>query len=226
MGQGVQPEAIDPHVEVMPSDFVITFPKFGVAPVHVRHLFGEDMEVEFIGLPDSLPCAGGKKSLPIVRGKEFSALVSAFANVVISAFLARRILYRFLEPGVLVARVVHDEIEAHADPSGVGFAEQGPEVLVGPIEGIDRIIIGHIVSVIVHRGSENRANPKEVHPEFAEVVEPRNDPREVSDAVAVAVLKSLWIKNISDAIAPPICLFHAIIISLFFGKRCEKFDSF
>lgn len=226
MREGVETEAIDPKVQVIPRDFVVTFAKFGVRPIHVRHLFGEDMKVEFIAFADPFPSACGEETLPVVGRKKLAAFVAPFADVVITSFFGGGIADGLLEPRMLVACVVHHEVQTDADAAFMGLVEETLKIVVSPIKGVHLVIIGYVVPVIVHGRGKNGTDPKEVYPQIVEVIQTGNDAGQIPNAVSVAVLKSLWIKNIPDAIAPPVCLSHAFIISVFGKEKCRIFVLF
>jgi len=59
---------------------------------------------------------------------------------------------------MLIARVVHHEVDDHADATLVRFGEKALEVRIGPVVALDRLVIGRVVSVIARR-LKNRHQP-------------------------------------------------------------------
>jgi predicted methyltransferase len=106
--------------------------------------------------------------------------------------------------------VVQDEIEADADAALMGFVEEGLKIFISAEKRVDLVIIAHVIPVIVHRGIENRADPKEVHPEIFEVIKPGGDAGEVPHPVIVGVLKRFWVNDVADRVAPPMSFVNHI----------------
>ena len=130
------------------------------------------MEVEFVSSRDPLPNGSREKPFPIVRRKELPIHDLPFADVIKAAFLAIRVGQSLAEPRVFVGSVVHNEVDRDADAPLMGLGKQAFEIIHRPICRVDGVIIRDVVSVVVHGGSENRANPKQIHAEISEIIEP------------------------------------------------------
>jgi hypothetical protein len=50
---------------------------------------------------------------------------------------------------VLVGRVIHDELDEHADPARVRRPDQLPEVLHRPVVRVDAAVVGDVVAVVL-----------------------------------------------------------------------------
>ena len=83
-----------------------------------------------------------------------------------------------LEPGVLVARVVHHEVEDHPEAPRVRLADQPVEVVLRPEQRIDRRVVADVVADIAARARVDRRQPDGVdaQPVGPEVIEMLDDP--------------------------------------------------
>ena len=109
-----------------------------------------------------------------------------------------------LEPDVLVAAVVRDEVDQHPhaefvcggdEPVGLGErAELGEDVAV----------VGDVVAAVGERRRVPRAHPDGVDAELGEVGQPLDDAGHVAGAVTVGVGERPWVDLVHDGAAPPI----------------------
>jgi hypothetical protein len=115
-----------------------------------------------------------------------------------------------LEPGILAAGVIGNEIDDDVNPTLVRFSHQIPKIIVGPVPWIDVVIVDHIVPVIAH-GFVDWHQPDAIRAQaFAagripiiDVVEPRDESAQVPDPVAVSVGKGAHEHFVAHAAAPP-----------------------
>jgi hypothetical protein len=92
-----------------------------------------------------------------------------------------------LEPRVLVARVVHDEVDDHADVTLVRLVEEVVEVLDRADLRKDVGEVRDVVAAVPQRAGEERRDPEAVHAQPVQVVELLDQSLEVARAVAVGV---------------------------------------
>jgi hypothetical protein len=64
-------------------------------------------------------------------------------------------------------------------------------------------VIRYVIPVVTQRGGVKRKEPEAIHPELLEVVESTSQPREVSNAVAVGVLKGPDVQLIKNGVLVP-----------------------
>ena len=76
-----------------------------------------------------------------------------------------------LEPRVLVARVVHDEVDDDAQAGGPGGAHQLDEVAVAAEPRVDAEEVGDVVAVVLVGGRVERHEPQARHAEVGEVLD-------------------------------------------------------
>jgi hypothetical protein len=96
--------------------------------------------------------------------------------------------------------LVDDDLEA----KGVGALDQGVEILERAEDAVDVHVIGNVVAHVVLRALEDRRQPDSVDAEACDVVEPPHDAWQITDTVAVGVLKGARIDLIDHSAAPPL----------------------
>ncbi len=108
------------------------------------------------------------------------------------------------EPGVLVAGVVDDEVHDQAHAAAVQSLDEGVEVGQGSEEGVDVLVVGDVVAVVVLRGAVDGAEPHDVDAQLVEVVQAAGQAGDVTDPVAVGVGEGAGIDLVDDGAAPPV----------------------
>src|SRR5690606_12846533 len=77
------------------------------------------------------------------------------------------------------------------------------EVCEGAEDRVDIAIVGDVISEIVHRRGIEWREPDRIDPKRGDIVEPRRDPREIPDGVAVRIGIAARIDLIDDRALPP-----------------------
>ena len=108
------------------------------------------------------------------------------------------------EPGVLVAGVVDDEVHDQAHAATVQSLDEGVEVGQGSEEGVDVLVVGDVVAVVVLRGAVDGAEPHDVDTQLVEVVQSAGQAGDVTDPVAVGVGEGAGVDLVDDGAAPPV----------------------
>ncbi len=103
------------------------------------------------------------------------------------AVRALRVGARRLEPRVLVARVVHDEVDDDAHPARVRLADELGEVRRRAVLRRDRGVVGHVVAAVAQWRRVEGRQPQRVDAEPLEVVEAVDQPAQVARPAAVGV---------------------------------------
>ena len=83
-----------------------------------------------------------------------------------------------------------------------------PKVVQCPEDGIDVHEVGDVVAEVLHGTLEDRGEPQRSHPEAGEVIQPRSDAPDISDAVAVRVLERPRVDLVNVGRPPPRPLSH------------------
>ena len=105
---------------------------------------------------------------------------------------------------MLVAGVVDDEIHDQTHAAGVEPLDEGIEVLQGAEEGVDVLVVGDVVAVVVLRGAVDGAEPHDVDPELVEVVQSAGQAGDVTDPVTIGVGEGAGVDLVDDGAAPPV----------------------
>ena len=187
VGHRVEPEAVDAQVEPEAQRLEDRVVDRGVVEVEVG-LVGEEPVPEVL-LADRVPGPVGRLGVD-----EDDPGVLVAARRCRTRRRSRRTgpsgsLAAGLEPRVLVAGVVHDEVDDHADAALVRLVEELEEVLEVAELGQDVGVVGDVVAAVAQRRGEERRQPEAVDAEPLQVVELLGQALEVADAVAVAVVE-------------------------------------
>ena len=90
--------------------------------------------------------------------------LSAFARLLLRpdvpvAVLRIGVAPRLLKPGMLVRRVIHDEIDEHPDAALLRGVREFDEIAERAVSGIDAVVIGDVVAVVACRRGLKRHQP-------------------------------------------------------------------
>jgi hypothetical protein len=151
--EDVQPKAVHPALQPAPNHPVLRRLHLGIAPVQVGLLREERVEVELLASRFPLPRRAAEERDPIVRRDPISELVDpggVTPQIPVGVGSDAR-LAAGLEPAVLVARVVHHEVEDDPDSAAVGFVDEPIEVRLRAEERVDPLVIADVVADVKAR---------------------------------------------------------------------------
>ncbi len=114
------------------------------------------------------------------------------------------VLAGLLEPRVLVAGVVHDEVDDDAHAALVGGVDELHEVGEVAELGQDGGVVGDVVTAVAQGGLEEGREPQAVHAQPLQIVEFGGQALQVADAVAVAVLEGADQHLVEDGTLEPL----------------------
>ena len=112
-------------------------------------------------------------------------------------------ILRGLEPRVLGRGVVEHHVHHDADAAPVGGGDQLLEVRHGAVSRIDGAVVRHVIAVVHLRRYVDRRQPDGVDAQLLQIVQPPRHAGQIAVAVAGAVLKTLRINLVDDAVLPP-----------------------
>ena len=204
----IQPEAADAPVGPPADHGVEGLAHFGVFPVQVRLLFGEAVEIELLNLRHPFPGRAAEGGFQIV-GRGVRGTVPPDVEIVIGVFPA---LFCLPEPEVLVGGVVQHQIHDDADVPFFCLGNQAVHVGKGAEHGVNVLIVGDIVAVVVLGGLEHRGQPDGVDAQFLQIVQLGDDAGNVAQPVAVAVAEAAGVDLIDDGVLPPWLWAHFAVL--------------
>ena len=108
-----------------------------------------------------------------------------------------------LKPGMLVRRVVHDQLGDDPQTAAVGRLDKRLEVLEVAVGRLDVQVVGDVVAVVPLRRGVRRQQPQGGDPEILQVVELLDQAAEVADPIVVAVEEGLDVQLIQDRVLVP-----------------------
>ena len=113
-----------------------------------------------------------------------------------------------LEPLMLLAGVAGHQIQQHPDALFMGRVKQADQILVGAVAGRHLFVVPHIVARILEGGIKAGVDPQCVAAQLLDIVQLFNDAGDVTDAIAVGIVKGLRINFVENRVFQP--LFHEV----------------
>src|ERR1700691_4289606 len=107
--------------------------------------------------------------LPVIRGDTGGLAITPYIPVTFGVGLRA---LRLDEPRMLVRSVVHDHVHDDADFSLLSLGEQPVKIRHGAVLGIDRLIVGDVVSEIDLGRRIDGREPDCVYAQALEVIKP------------------------------------------------------
>jgi len=199
----VDPESVDPELQPELHDLVDFLPDVGVGGVQVRLERVEPVVVVRSGLrivrPDAvvLDLAGEHRPLVGARRRRF------LDPDVVVPVLRVRVVPCLLEPGVLVRRMVHHEVDEHSDPALVGFLDELDKVPERSQPRVDPVVIRDVVAVVAVGRRIKGEQPEGRDAQPVEVIEPLYQPLEVANSIAVRVVERFHVESVYDRVLVP-----------------------
>ena len=214
IGDHILTESVDAHVQPEAHDVLDLFTYGWIAPVQVRLLFGEEMEIVLVQILVVFPGAALQDAGPVVR-----RLAAAFGRcavppvivIVIGIILPFKTL---LEPEVLVGAVIHHQVHKHPHTHAVGTFQYFLKSFQTAEIRVDVFVIGDIVAIVGVRGGIQRAEPDRIGAEALDVIQFLQHAVQVADTVAVSVTETARPDLVNDHIPIPLCSCHRLVLLL------------
>ncbi|MCY1227182.1 hypothetical protein D9M72_394440 [compost metagenome] len=197
----VDAESVDAAPKPEAQHLVHRGAHFGVAPVEVGLLLQERMAVVLAGGRIEGPGRAAEIAEPVVGRPAVRCRVAPDVPVASRIAACAATLH---EPRMTVRRVVGHEVQDELEPSRVGLLHQRIEAVQRAEARIDVAKIGDVVAEVGHRRGIDRRDPDGIDAERDQVIQPGANSAQVSDAIAVAVLKRARIDLIDDSALPPV----------------------
>jgi hypothetical protein len=99
--------------------------------------------------------------------------------------------------------MVDGQVEDNPHSPPVRLIDQSPTISQGAVRDMDILEIGDVIAHIDLRTLIVRTQPYNIHSKISNVVEFRDDARDVADAIVVALFEAGGIDLVDDAFFPP-----------------------
>ncbi len=110
---------------------------------------------------------------------------------------------RALEPRMLVRGMVDHQLDDHPHAALMRRRDEAFDIGQRAVVRIDPAIVGDVVAVIQLRRRIERQQPDRVHPQLGDIVQPRDQAREIANAVVVRIKERFDVQLIDDRVLVP-----------------------
>ena len=202
VGDGVETQPIDTHVEPVTHDVEDSLEHLRVVEVEVGLVRVEAVPIERLGLLVPGP-------VRLLRVEEDDAgvlvlLLRVGPDVEVARLRTRLGHARLLEPWVLVRGVIDDQLGDDADAAVVRGLDEGLEAARGAVGRVDPAVVRDVVTVVTQRRGIERHHPDRGGAELLYVIELLRDPDEIADAVVGRIEEALDVQLVDDRVAVPL----------------------
>ena len=197
----IKPEAVNPAIQPEPHVFQLPVLHCDVVEIEIGLVGQEIMQVILLAPCIPLPDRAAKHRQPVVRRRAIEVGVGPDIPIglwVVAAGAA------FLEKRMLDRTVAENLINHHFQPQFVGACHQRVKIGQGAEARIDIGVVRHVIAHVGHRRGEDRRQPDRINPECRHMIQPRRDAGQITNTVAVAVLKRPRIDLIDHRTTPPV----------------------
>ncbi|MNI03048.1 hypothetical protein D3C73_559410 [compost metagenome] len=201
IGDRVQPKSVDAGIGPITHHLQKLFQHGRIVEVEIRLMRIKPMPVIRAGhrIPGPVRLFRIEKDDPGFG--EF--LVSIGPDIEIPFRRTRRRMSRPLEPGMLIRRVVDDELDDDPDSALVCGFDKRTKILHRAIVGADIAVVCDVITIVAARRGKEGQEPDRISAERGDVIELFGQPLEVAYSVAVRVVKRLHMQLVDDRILVP-----------------------
>ena len=104
---------------------------------------------------------------------------------------------------MLIGRVIDDELGDDPDLAPVRFLDEAIEVVQRSVGGVNVLVVGDVVAVVLERRRIEGQQPQRIDAEPLEIRELAGQARKVTDAVGRAVDKRPHMRLVDDRVLVP-----------------------
>ena len=201
IGNRVHAQRVHAHIEPESHRLQDFFENQGIIEIEVGLVRKKTVPVEglcgFVPRPVRLFGVGEDNACVLVE------LVGIRPDVHVALRRAGRRKARSLEPRMLIAGVINDQLDHDLHVALMGGVEKGSEVSQGAVRGIDVDVVRDVVTVISKRRRKERKKPDAGDAELLEIVQMRQEAWKVADAIAVRVGEGTHVQFVDDGVLEP-----------------------
>src|SRR5579864_528613 len=202
IGDRVETETVDTEVEPKPHRIQHRPHDVGTIEIEIGLMREEAMPIEgrcFL-IPGPIRFLGIGENDP----RAFVFLVGVAPDIEIARDRIGPCLACALKPRVLIRGVIDDELDDDAHMAPMRLAHELTEIAQGSVGLMDIAVVGNIIAIVAQRRGKERQQPNGGDAEILDVVEFLDQTRNVADAIAIGVVKSLEMQLVNDCILVPI----------------------
>ena len=203
-GDHIFTEAVDAEIEPEFEDLLDLCSDKRIVHVEIRLLDGKQVQIIFLPQIVPLPCLALKMTVPVVR--QFSVRLCGPPDIIIGIRLDAP--PGFLEPFMLVARMINDQIHDKLHPALVKTLQNGPKRFHAAVFRCNVHVIRNIIAAVRAGRRIERREPDAVNAELLQIVELLQYPPQIADPVAVSVAEAPGPDLIKNHVLKPSCMTH------------------
>ncbi|MNG94704.1 hypothetical protein D3C79_537200 [compost metagenome] len=201
VGDGVQAQAIDTQVE----------PEAHHPDHRLEHLRVVEVEVGLVRVEavpevlagDRVPGPVGLLGVEEDDARAVVLLVVIRPHVEVPCLAAALGMAGALEPGMLVAGVVDDQLGDYPQAAFVRLGDEAAGIGQVAVVGVHGLVFGDVVAVVAAWRGIERQQPQGVDAQLGDVVELADQAGEIADAVVVRVEERLDVQLVDDGVLVP-----------------------
>ena len=201
IGNGIEPEPVDPEIEPEAHDAQHRLDHLGIVEIEVGLVRIEAVPV--VGFGDRIPRPVGTLGVDEDDARALVFLVGVRPDVEIPRHRAGFGAARTLEPGMLIRGVIDHQLGHDAQAALVGGGDESLHVGELAVFGMDGAVVADVVAVVDPRRGIEGQQPQRVDAEIGDVVELGDQAGKVADAVIVGIEERLHMQLVDDRILVP-----------------------
>ena len=201
VGNGIEAHAVDAAIEPEVHDSHDGVEHRRVVEVQIRLVMKEAVPV--VGACRFVPCP--VRLLGVREDDRYALilLVGVAPDVELARRRSRGRLPRRLEPWMLVGRVIDDELGDDPDLAPLRFLDEAVEVLQRSVGGVNVLVVGDVVAVVLERRRIEGQQPERIDAEPLEIRELAGQARKIADTVGRTVDKGPHMRLVDDRVLVP-----------------------
>src|SRR5438445_6628239 len=118
---------------------------------------------------------------------------------------------------MLIGGVIRHEIKDHLEATAMKLRKQPVEIFHRPEDWINPAIVSDVVSEIRHGRRIDRCKPDRVDAKLHQIIKSLQDSDQITNAVAITILKRTRVDLVDDSMLPPRQLLHLPILLRIFA---------
>ncbi len=201
VGDCVEPKAVDAHVQPEAHDLEDSAHHLRIVEIQIRLMAEEPVPIILLGDRIERPV----RTLGVDKDDACAQvfLIRIAPDIKVPFRGAGRRAARGLEPGVLVRGMIDDELCHHPESEAVRLSQHGSKIVECPVLGMNVLVVGDVVAVILEGRGVERHQPDGIDAEVADIPELRCETLKIADTVIVRIQERPDVELIDDGVLVP-----------------------